>query len=599
MSISTIFFFSIILSFQILLMVSCRKDQLKEIPTLLISDVTDITTSSFTVVSDVVSDGGSPITARGVCWSATNETPTISDNKTLDGLGLGIFASTINGLMSGTAYYLRAYATNSVGTAYFNHASIKTLVLFPAIKTTDILSITSNSFISGGEIINDGGSPITARGVCWYTSEDPTVMHYKTTDGAGTGSFTSFISGLSPDVKYYVRAYFQNGYGTFYGNQLTAKTTAPLATIDFLNISSITATKASCFGIISDEGGTPITDNGVCWSTNENPTIVDNKTQAGSGAGSIRCTISGLTPDMIHHVRAYATNSGGTVYGNQVTIKTMPPFPTIETKHFSLKTTTTALSGGYIKDDGGSPISVRGVCWSTNNNPTIDDNKTSDGAETGDFTSSISDLTPNTVYYLRAYATNNTGTAYGSIETFKTFAGIVTDIDGNVYNTITIGTQVWMVENLNTTKYRNGDYIQKPTEDNPWKDIITGAQTSNPGTGDKYGKLYNWYAVHDNRNIAPLGWHVPTDAEWTTLTDNVAAILGNSDHIGSALGSNIPGDWGSSPVANSDPKTNSTSFAALPGGGCDPDGYCGGNWYYGLWWTSTGKNPESAWLRSM
>jgi len=167
LSISTKFFFSIVLSFQILLMVSCRKDQLKELPTLLISDVTDITSTSITIVGEVVSDGGATISARGVCWSATHETPTIIDNKTSDGLGLGNFTVTINGLIPGTAYYLRAYATNSVGTAYFNHVPLRTLASAPAITTTDILLVTSNSFVSGGKIINDGGSPITSRGVCW------------------------------------------------------------------------------------------------------------------------------------------------------------------------------------------------------------------------------------------------------------------------------------------------------------------------------------------------------------------------------------------------------------------------------------------------
>jgi PKD repeat protein len=101
------------------------------------------------------------------------------------------------------------------------------------ITTTDILLVTSNSFNSGGKIINDGGSPITARGVCWSTNENPTIMDYKTSDGTGPGSFTSSISGLTPDVKYYVRAYATNDIGTMYGNQLTTKTTAPLATTDF------------------------------------------------------------------------------------------------------------------------------------------------------------------------------------------------------------------------------------------------------------------------------------------------------------------------------------------------------------------------------
>ena len=121
-------------------------------------------------------------------------------------------------------------------------------------------------------------------------------------------------------------------------------------------------------------------------------------------------------------------------------------------------TQSTATSGGNVTSDGGAPVTERGVCWSTSTNPSIADSKTMDGTGTGSFTSSLTGLDASTTYYLKAYATNSAGTGYGNTISFNS-KGTMTDIDGNVYNTITIGNQTWMQENLNTTRYSNGDLL--------------------------------------------------------------------------------------------------------------------------------------------
>lgn len=179
----------------------------------------------------------------------------------------------------------------------------------------------------------------------------------------------------------------------------------------------------------------------------------------------------------------------------------------------------------------------------------------------------------------------------------------VKDIDGNVYQTFTIGTQVWMVENLKTTKYRNGDPIPNVTDDTEWSNLTTGAQcnyNNDAAIGNTYyGKLYNWYAVSDGRNIAPTGWHVPSDAEWTTLENYVAANLGTSGSVAKALASKT--DWASSTdagaVGNDLTKNNTSGFSALPGGYRYYDGDFLGIGGYGFWWTSSEYDAVSAWGR--
>ena len=173
----------------------------------------------------------------------------------------------------------------------------------------------------------------------------------------------------------------------------------------------------------------------------------------------------------------------------------------------------------------------------------------------------------------------------------ETSNGTVKDIDGNVYPTVTIGTQVWMAENLKTTKYRDGSQIPNVTVNNLWDILITGAYcnyNNDAALGTKYGKLYNWYAMHDCRNIAPVGWHVASDADWTTLENYVSANLGNSGSEAKALASKT--DWASSKgegaIGNDLTKNNSSGFTALPGGGR----YYNGSFYYisefGYWWSS-------------
>ena len=274
--------------------------------------------------------------------------------------------------------------------------------------------------------------------------------------------------------------------------------------------------------------------------------------------------------------------------------------PVLTTDAVAYITQTSASCECDITSDGGSTVTASGVCWSTSQNPTINSSHTNDGTATNTYSSAITGLTGSTTYYVRAYATNSTGTGYGSALTFTTQAGsggTVTDNDGNVYNTIYIGTQLWMASNLNTTKYRDGSNIPNITDNVAWDTIASGSYTigaychynNDANNAATYGKLYNWWAVTDTRNIAPLGWHIPTDAEWTTLTTYIGGLSIAGDKLKEAGTTH----W-QSPNTNA---TNSTGFTALPGGDRYIDGIFSNLYLGGYWWSATGYNPSSAWYR--
>jgi len=190
----------------------------------------------------------------------------------------------------------------------------------PVVSTTAATSITYNSASSGGNVTDDGGASVTARGVCWSTNVDPTTDDMHTTDAAGTGMFTSFITDLDPDTLYHYRAYATNSSGTSYGADMTFTTDPQAPTITTQAASDVTPTTATVSGNITDLGAPNPTQHGVCWSTSVNPTTADSKTEEGAAGstGAFTSIITGLSPGAIYHYRAYATNTAGTSYGLDV-----------------------------------------------------------------------------------------------------------------------------------------------------------------------------------------------------------------------------------------------------------------------------------------
>jgi uncharacterized protein (TIGR02145 family) len=413
------------------------------VPTLTTTAVTSITLTSGVSGGNITTDGGGAVTIRGVCW-ATTASPTTSSSKTSDGTGSGSFTSNLSGLLPATTYYVRAYATNSAGTSYGNEVSFTTgQIVVATLTTTTVSSITLTTAVSGGNITANGGGTITARGVCWATTTTPTISNFITTDGTGSGIFTSNLTGLLPGTTYHLRTYATNSAGTAYGNELLF-TTNPivLPTLTTAVVTSITQTTAVSGGNITVDGGGTITARGTCWAATANPTISDSKTTNGTGTGIFSSNLTGLTPGTTYHVRAYATNSAGTSYGNEVSFTTAATIATLTTAAATSITMTTAISGGNITADGGGAITARGACWATTSNPTVINNITTNGTGTGIFTSNLSGLLAGTTYHIRAYATNSAGTAYGNDVSFTTSPALLPTLTTTAVSSIALTTAV-------------------------------------------------------------------------------------------------------------------------------------------------------------
>jgi len=434
------------------------------------------------------------------------------------------------------------------GTLFVNIIGGSAALALPAISsTTGAYSITTSSAVSGGIISSDGGATITTRGIVWGTSTGPTIaLATKTNEGTGVGTYTSTITGLSSGVTYFVRAYATNSIGTRYGSEITFNSAKALASLGTTTAAAPTgATTALSGGSIGYNGGATVTASGLVWSTTSNPTIdLATKTTDGATTGTFTSSITGLTSGVTYYIRSYATNSVGTNYGTEITFIAGLRVPTVEsTLAASSIGQTIAVSGGNITSNGGSPVTVSGLVWSTTTNPTIDlTTKTTDGTTSGTFTSSITGLTLGTTYYARAYATNIVGTSYGPNITFtpggNSYSFVLTlnngiytystyKFDGNAWTYIAAapvtnqtGYYVGQINNINYSFIYNGSgYSTYSLSGSTWSQVSTsGTAPTNGLYGGNYLGNFNNKLYHYAYNGTSYNTYSFDGTSWQTVS---------------------------------------------------------------------------------
>ena len=295
-------------------------------------------------------------------------------------------------------------------------------------------------------------------------------------------------------------------------------------------VTQITETTAVAGGNVTSDGGASVTERGVVYSTSANPTTASNKVISGSGMGVFTCNLTGLQPNTTYYVRAYAVNSKGTSYGEQVTFTTLTPIvvPTVMTSTITQITETTAVAGGNVTSDGGASVTERGVVYSTSTNPTTASNKVISGSGMGAFTCNLTGLQPNTTYYVRAYAVNSIGTSYGEEVSFTTNEEVIATPEY-----VDLGLSVkWATFNVGANKPEDyGDYFAwgetEPKSTYSWSNYkwCRGSET----TLTKYCN-HSGYGTVDNKTTLELSddvaavnwggkWRMPTDAEMAELRD--------------------------------------------------------------------------------
>lgn len=501
-----------------------------------------------------------------------------ANNDLVSNQSVGMQISILQGSASGSSVYTETQ------TASTNDNGLVSIAIGEGTTSDDFSSVdwANGPYFIKTETDPTGGSNYTITGTSQLLSV-PYALYAKSAENTFSGDYNDLNN--APDLSNYDQDNSDDFDGDY--NSLVNKPT--LATV----------ASTGDYNDLSNKPNIPTVPSNVSSFNNDAGYITTlNDDDATNELQNLSVSTTGDT--------LYLQNGGFVIIPGISAANTPPQLATLTTTAASSITDVSAISGGNISNDGGATITVRGIVWSTSQNPTLASNlgSTNDGSGTGSFTSNLTGLSASTTYYVRAYATNSAGTAYGNEVSFTTTAGgggIVTNpgggvtFDGYTYTSIVLGNgQEWMAENLRTTTYANGDPIPNVTAASQWGSTTTGAWVhydNNSQYENPYGKLYNWYTVADPRNVCPTGWHVPTDAEYTLLSD----YLGGEPVAGGKMKSTGTQYW----ISPNTDATNESGFSGLPGGYRLNGGPFGNIGNLGYWWSSSEDDAYTAWSRGL
>lgn len=624
---------------------------------------TNIEATSATAGGTVAGGNTMLVLERGVCWSKTLDSlSVVFSHQAAATAGEGAFSVDFNGLVSNTTYYLCAYATNIAGTIYGDTLTFSTTTP-PILTTNAATNVTHAQATVGGKITSDGGAPVMAYGICWSTNANPTTADNNVEVGLDMPendySYT-ITSGLEPGVTYHVRAWAANSIGTGYGEDKSF-TTKDTATVTTATVTGIYANKAIAGGNVTDDGDTTVTARGVKWGTAAN-NLDHTVAAAQGGTGAYTVNITGLTGGSTYYVSAYATNSVGTAYGDTLSFTTSDTIPVVTTLAPTSLVDTGATLKGNVVSECGSAITARGFRWGRLDEAQAHDTVAAT-AGTGEFNVVLTQLTEQTDYFVIAYATNGTGTAWGDTVKFTTpaagpdYSCFVTNVgnneivdqetgriikvkdhQNNEYKIVQIGSQCWLAWNMRCTTSPSTTHSIVVSGSTSTKDFSSFtskvAKDRFPGC-DSCGLLYNWNAAMDvyksgsaevlsqgagsqdattsfqatigtnHRGICPAGWHVPTPAEWNELESYVGqnyACGNNPAYVAKALAWNE--GWSSANLWQTcEPGRDQETTNNATGFSARPQGQFASNYQYqstyAYFWTTEQRYVSNQWSRAV
>ena len=504
---------------------------------------------SIRIAGSVSNHGGDQVVHKGMCWNLQGE-PTVSDDKTDHGAGHGSFVSTLTNLYADTTYHIRAYGINSLGMPFYsNEITLRTKSGKAKVITMTVDNIGVERARVTGKVDKDGGLAVTRRGICWSTGLQPHIGgHYQDDTHGGTGVFQCNIEGLRRDQKYYVRAYAVNVENqVFYGDTISFMTKSGIPDV-VVNGVQPAVTEALCYYSVYSGNGMEVLHHGLCWSSSTNhPTLYENEGshEVGSGTSSsaFSYTITGLTPEKKYYVCAYAINADQPYYSEPVSFDTYSGQASITSFKVTKIKSSSALCEAYVSTEGGypNPIDDRGVCWSTQPNPTYSQgnpNQNSSGAGAGSIYYSLQGLNSETVYYVRVYVRYNGTVQYSEQIPFKTTK------EGGLTGEFSVGQNKKVCFSQSNLKYKDQHWS---FAENQWEVYGDNGQGSTSTTVNR--DLFGWGTSgynHNNNCYQP----------WSTSTDNTKYYAyGHADwNLYDGSGN---ADWGYNSISHGGNQENS------------------------------------------
>lgn len=474
-----------------------------------------------------------------------------------------------------TIYYRLALVEGTCNELYSDTVFIRVTHIV-RVKTLQADSVRYNSAILNA-IITDAGESVIETVGFYYDTISGTVNHDNFIEAIfEQDSFSVSVSGLLSEKTYYYKAFAQNGVGINYGNEqsFTTKQISTVPEVRIISIDSLWYTEAFITSEVTDHGGELVILRGVCWDTTPQPTVDDFVIYIGGTVGPFTSHLTSLNENETYYIRAFAENIMGFGYSNEMAFTTPLNYlyPSVFTNSISDISDTSAICAAYIEHDGNSSLVARGICWDTLPMPDTSKFFTMEGADTGRFFNTLNDLQENTTYYVRAYAINSVGIAYGNQITLKThftLDNIIDERDGQDYATVKIGDQWWMAENLNFGTNAGSFYYNDDSMTNGY-----------------LGRLYQWNVA---QYVCPSGWRLPSDDDWIALEMFLGMPPSQADLTG----------WRGTDQGTILKEGGSSGFDANLGGRRTVGGSYVNKGSFGYYWTTTDNGGGVALYRSL